>query len=104
MTREQFNKLNLADGFAVGTFQKFTKALGKKSGKPYGRVGILIGTTVHEFFDNVPAGVSLEAYKGPGVPVGTPMVICQPQWDIDFGGGKPKLQPGCVSFEPITEK
>jgi len=47
MNKEQMQKLNLADGFVFGTFQKFSKALGKKSNKPYGRIGILIGNTVH---------------------------------------------------------
>jgi hypothetical protein len=105
MTKEQFVKLNLADGFAIGTFQKFTKALGKKSNKPYGRLGILIGSTVHEFFDNVPEGVTtLDAYKGPGVPVGTVMVIHQPEFNIDFSGGKPRLQVSCSKIEALIDK
>lgn len=105
MTRDAFNKLNLADGFAIGTFQTFKKDLGKKSKKPYGRIGVLIGKTVHEFFDNVPAGIdTIDAYKGPSCPVGTAMVISKPDWTVDFSGGRPRLQPSCEWIQPITDK
>jgi hypothetical protein len=100
MTKEQLAKLNLAEGYAFGTFQSFKKDLGKKSGKPYGRVGILIGKTVHEFFDNVPAGVSLDAYKGPSLAVGQLMVISQPEFVVQNG----RLNAGCAKFEPVTDK
>ena len=100
MTKADIAKLNLADGYAFGTFQTFKKELGKKSGKPYGRVGILIGKTVHEFFDTVPAGVNnLEDYKRPDYAVGQLMVIHQPEFRVEAG----RLNAGCAKFEPVTE-
>ncbi len=99
MTKTDMQKLNLADGYAFGTFQTFKKELGKKSGKPYGRVGILIGKTVHEFFDTVPAGVNnLEDYKRPDWEVGQLMVIHQPDFRVEAG----RLNAACAKFEPVT--
>ena len=100
MTKAEMQQLNLADGYAFGTFQTFKKELGKKSGKPYGRVGILIGKTVHEFFDTVPAGVNnLADYKRPDWEVGQLMVIHQPDFRVEGG----RLNAGCAKFEPVTE-
>ncbi len=90
-------KLNLADGYAFGTFQTFKKELGKKSGKPYGRVGILIGKTVHEFFDPVPVGVNnLDDYKRPDWEVGQLMVIHQPDFKVEGG----RLTAACANGAP----
>ena len=92
-------KLNLADGFAFGTFQTYKKDLGKKSGKPYARVGILIGKSVHEFFDTVPAGVvKLDDLKRPDWPVGQLMCIHQPDFSVSNGG---HMQSSCAKLEPV---
>jgi hypothetical protein len=101
MNKEQASKLNLADGFAFGTFQTWKKDTGKKSGKPYVRVGILIGKTVHEFFDTVPNGATIDSIKRPDWPVGQLMVIHQPDFSASQGG---YIQASCSKLEPITDK
>jgi hypothetical protein len=101
MTKNETQKLNLADGYAFGTFQTWTKDIGKKSGSPYVRVGILIGKTVHDFFDTVPKGSKIDDIKRPDWPVGQIMLISQPDFAVSSGG---RIQASCRKLEPITDK
>ncbi len=98
MTKAESQKLSLADGYAFGTFQTWKKELGKKSQKPYVRIGVLIGKTVHEFFDTVPQGATLDAIKRPEWPVGQLMVVHQPDFSVSGGG---YLQASCSKLEPV---
>jgi len=98
MTKNETAKLTLSDGYAFGTFQSWKKDLGKKSGKPYARVGVLIGKTVHEFFDTVPAGSTLDSLKRPEWPVGTLMVIYQPDFSATQGG---HINASCAKLEAV---
>lgn len=101
MNKDTFHKLNLADGYAIGTFQTFEKKLGNKTQKPYGRIGVLIGKTVHDFFDIIPPGVTtLDTYKRPDWAVGQVMLVHQPRFEVQNG----RLNAGCNKIEPITDK
>ena len=101
MTKIEIAKLTLADGYAFGTFQTWKKDTGKKSGKPYVRVGILIGKTVHEFFDSVPAGATLESLKRPEWPVGQLMLVHKPDFSASSNGF---IQASCTKLEPVLDK
>lgn len=96
MNKEQASKLNLAEGYAFGTFQTFTKAASKK-GNVYAKTGILIGKTVHEFLTMAPDGVTIDSFKAPAYPVGTVMAIKRP----DFAIAGNRINSNCESFEPI---